>query len=359
MKYENRFKGIFYGIADIVSLIGNDYTILMVNRAYEKLLSRPADECIGNKCYDLIRGRETPCEDCPLLDIRREGEELGKLNIIIGHEHVSLTRHPIYNDRGELTGVFEIGRIMTREFKMHQELQHQGRLKIMGEITSSIIHEIKNPLAGIGLMTASIMERLPQKDFVYHDLESILHEIQRLEELLENLMNFAKPRSFQRKKASIHTPIDMTLRLLNKKIKPGGIRIRKVFNRQIPKVLIDPSKMQQVFFNIFLNSIAAMPDGGELIIKTDLLEEEIPNRDQRSEKPQIFRQVHISIQDTGTGIKEEDIPYVFDPFFSKSSRGTGLGLSVVSRIIQLHNGSINIQSQKGKGTTVNIYIPWR
>lgn len=359
MEYKDRFKGIFYGVADIVSLIDVDYTILMVNKAYEKLLRRPADDCIGNKCYTVIRSRESPCEDCPILKTanRKNGTE-EKLLVSVGSDKVSLTRHPIYDDHGALGGVFEIGRIVTRELKMEQELQHHERLKIMGELAASISHEIKNPLAGIGLMTVSLMERLDQENSIYQDvgsilhqdLGSILHEVQRLEKLLEGLMDFASPGSFVLKMANIYHPIDTTLKLLNEKLRSAKIMVKKVYDPEIPKVPIDSSKMQQVFFNLFLNSITAMPNGGELIIKTDILSEEMDGH-----IPQ--KGVQVSIQDNGIGIRSEDLTRIFDPFFSKSSQGTGLGLSIVSRIIELHNGSITVRSQEGSGTTVRVYIP--
>jgi len=260
-----------------------------------------------------------------------------------------MTRHPIYNDRGALQGTFVIGRIVTSELKMQQELQHQGRLQIMGELASSIVHEIKNPLAGIGLMTLSVMERLKQKDIIYQDLESISHEVQRLEHLLVGLTNFAKPSLFKLKKVSMHHFIDITIKLLNKKLSARKIRVNKIYDAKVP-ILIDPSKMQQVFFNILLNSITAMPNGGEIIIKTSIFHEEIAE-DIKNEW------VLITVQDTGIGIKEEDLPYIYDPFFSKSPQGTGLGLSNVYRIIELHNGSITVQSEEGVGTTVKIYIP--
>ncbi|MEW6379864.1 MAG: ATP-binding protein [bacterium] len=354
MDYRDRFKGIFYGVADIVSLIDTDYTILMVNKAYEKLLTKSAHECIGSKCYAIIRERQDPCEDCPILHTKIENGTAEKLLISIGNDNVYITRHPIYNEQGSLQGVFEIGRIVTREIKMQQEIQHQGRLKIMGELASSIVHEIKNPLAGIGLMAVSVMERLNQKDTIYQDIESILHEVQRLESLLENLMNFAKPSPFALKKTNIHQPIDNTLSLLSRKLSLGMVKVKKVYDLKIPKVMIDPSKMQQVFFNIFLNSLTAMPGGGEITITTTALPEKTGGHEGRRGQT---GQVQITIQDNGSGIKEEDLPYVFDPFFTKSPQGTGLGLSIAFRIIELHKGSITIQSQEGQGTTVRISIP--
>ena len=341
---------MFYGVIDIVSLIDNDYNILMVNQAFEDLLTKPEESCIGKKCYKIIRNRKTPCEDCPMFYTKTDNNKAEELLVPIGKDEILLRRHPIYNEGGKTSGVFEIGRIVTKEKKMERELRHQGRLKIMGELISSIIHEIKNPLAGIGLMTISIMERLNKDDEINKDLGSILHEVQRLEKFIKDLMNFSKPNIFQFEKLNIHKLIDNNLNLLKSKIKLGNIKIRKKYNLNIPNIKIDSSKIKQVFFNIFLNSIIAIPNGGEIIISTSIYKKEV--NEIKNDYLQII------IKDNGVGIKDEDLPKIFDPFFSKSPKGTGLGLSIVYKIIEYHNGTIFIKSQEGKGTTVKILIPF-
>ena len=353
MPYKERFRSVFQGVVDIISLTDTEYNILMVNTAYERLIQRPAKECIGQKCYSILRGREGPCEDCPIVHNGEEYRDESKLLIPIGDEKVSIRRHPVYDNTGKIIGIFEIGRIITRELMMQQELQHQGRLKIMGELAASIVHEIKNPLVGIGLMAASILERMQErktKDEIYEDVEGILHEVKRLEKLLETLLDFGKPKIFMTEKADLNSIIDTTLKLMEKKCAAAGITIKRIFNLKIPKIQVDASKMQQVFLNILLNSVDAMPEGGEILIKTD-----IPQREDADEGEEDF--IQIVIQDNGTGIKKEFLPYIFDPFYSKSPRRTGLGLSIVSRIIELHNGYITIDSEEGKGTIVKIYLP--
>jgi signal transduction histidine kinase len=242
---------------------------------------------------------------------------------------------------------------ITKELKMEKELQHHGRLKLMGKLAASIVHEIKNPLVSIGLMTQSMMERLKQNrvgNDIYQDMESVTQEVQRLEKLLENMMDFGKPSVFLTKSEDIRYPINETLKLLSKELRSDKITIEKSFNPDIPPVLIDVSKMQQVFLNILLNAIDAMPDGGNIIIKTDVVREKIEDKITKN-------WVRISIQDSGMGIKREDMPHLFEPFYSKSSGRTGLGLSIVLGLIELHNGKIEIDSQEGKGTTVKIYLP--
>ncbi|MGA1790523.1 MAG: two-component system sensor histidine kinase NtrB [bacterium] len=353
MPYRERFRSVFQGVVDIISLTDTDYNILMVNTAYERLIQRPAKECIGQKCYSVLRGREKPCNDCPIIHNCEAYRDESELLVPIGDEKVSIRRHPVYDNTGKVIGIFEIGRIITKELMMQQELQHQGRLKIMGELATSIVHEIKNPLVGIGLMAASIMERMQQrktKDEIYEDVEGILYEVKRLEKLLETLLDFGKPQIFLTQKADIHSIINTTLKLMEKKCNAAGISIKRIFNLKTPKIQVDFSKMQQVFLNILLNAVDAMPEGGEILIKTD-----ISKRAGADEGEKDF--IQIVIKDNGIGIKKEYLPYIFDPFYSKSSGRTGLGLSIVSRIIELHNGLITLKSEEGQGTIVEIYLP--
>jgi len=348
--YRSRFKSVFHGVIDIISIIDTDYTVLMVNNAYERLFNKPSDECIGQKCYALLRNRREPCGDCPILSEGKANSIDRALLISVGHERVSLSRHPVYDDNGDVAGVVEIGKIVTNQLRMERELQHHSRLKIMGELATSIVHEIKNPLVGIGLMAASILERMKNREVeeeMHSDVESILHEVKRLERLLEDLMDFGKPKVFITKAEDIHEPINISLKLLRKKFISRGITIERMFDSTIPPIQIDTSKMQQVFLNIILNAIDAMPKGGSITIKTGIFLEEESQR----------RFARISIQDTGIGIKEEYLPRIFDPFYSQSPRKTGLGLSIVTRILDLHDGFIDIRSQEGKGTTVLIYLP--
>lgn len=353
MQYRARFKSIFHGVVDIISLIDTDYNILMVNAAYERLLNKPSEECIGKKCYKILRHRDVPCEECPILNLNKNDINDSVLPVSIGNDQVLIRRHPVYDDNGHIVGIFEIGKIITKELRMEREIEHQGRLKIMGELAASIVHEIKNPLVGIGLMAASILERLEQKETkheLYQDMKGIFREVQRLEKLLESLSDFGKPAVFLTKKEDIHYPINETLRLLKRRFGSKGIIVEKAYNPEVPTVKIDSSKMQQIFLNILLNSIGAMPGGGKIIIKTDICQEETEDKIGTC-------WIKITIQDTGTGIKDKDLSYIFDPFFSRSSNRAGLGLSIVSRIIDLHNGSINIRSKEGKGTKVEIYLP--
>ena len=125
MEYKARFKSIFHGVVDIISLIDTDYNILMVNTAYERLIRKSAKECIGKKCYKILRNSDAPCEDCPILNLNRNDLNTEGLPITIGNDQVLIRRHPVYDDHGHIAGIFEIGKIITKELRMQLKLQRE------------------------------------------------------------------------------------------------------------------------------------------------------------------------------------------------------------------------------------------
>ena len=152
------------------------------------------------------------------------------------------------------------------------------------------------------------------------------------------------PAEFQLKKAlRLHQLIEQTLDLLNNEIISHKINLNTSFENQNILINIDPNQIKQVFLNIFLNSIEAMPNGGTL---------SVIGRSEETKQSHI-----IQITDTGCGINPKDLPHIFDPFFTKKDHGTGLGLSITYEIIKNHNGKIFTESELGKGTTIRIELP--
>ena len=169
----------------------------------------------------------------------------------------------------------------------------------------------------------------------------------RIDNLVQELLNFAKPSPPQLKQVNIHQLIEQTLELLNNEIIRHKINLNTSFENKNILINIDPQQIKQALLNIFLNAIDAMPKGGHYINTVSL--HEALNRRSKS--------IIIEISDTGCGINPKDLPHIFDPFFSKKDHGTGLGLSITHEIIKNHNGKIFAESELGKGTTFKIELP--
>lgn len=227
---------------------------------------------------------------------------------------------------------------------IQDQLLRSAKLASMGELVAGVAHEINNPLTGI-LMFASISAKtpdLPQQ--VKDNLDLIVSETGRCAKIVRGLLEFARESIPEKKKDSINRIIKHTLELVSQQIIFQDVDIRCSCGKNFPDLEIDADQLQQVFLNMFINAGQAMPNGGILSITTELVEEQ--------------NAIRIVVEDTGTGISQENLERIFDPFFStKSQKGFGLGLSVSYGIIRNHGGSVDVQSEEGKGTRFTIYLP--
>jgi signal transduction histidine kinase/putative methionine-R-sulfoxide reductase with GAF domain len=226
--------------------------------------------------------------------------------------------------------------------KTEAQLIRSEKLAALGQLAAGIAHEIRNPLTSINILIHSMTENLPSGDSHKEDLKVIEEEIHRMNEILDQFLRFAKPATPLLEKADVSSIFEETLQLLRPHIEKQIIVVEKEF-QPLPIILMDREQMKQVFLNLLLNAIQAMPGGGHLTL-----------RGRNSEDGQW---IHISIQDSGIGISSENINKLFDPFFSTKEGGIGLGLSITHRIIDQHHGKIEVESAPGKGTLFTIWLP--
>ena len=234
----------------------------------------------------------------------------------------------------------------------HQELiQRADRMASIGELASGIAHEIRNPLAGIQGAIQILAEGFPEDDVRRGVTVEIQKQIYKLERLVKDLLNYAKP------VPTNYLPTDMN-QLVDKVVtffmvqrgKPENVEIEKKFFSPLPKIMLDPNSMEQAFLNIILNAQKAMPKGGTFTIST------LAPPGRRDDGKEV-QEVQIIFEDTGIGISKENLPKIFNPFFSTRSDGTGLGLSITKNIIEQHGGRIEVESQVNIGTKFIIILP--
>ena len=233
----------------------------------------------------------------------------------------------------------------TRQLRLIQaQLIRSEKLASLGELVAGIAHEINNPLTGI-LMFSSIMGKDPKlHPSLKADLDTITRETERCAKIVRGLLDFSRETPPRKQSASIRELLETSLTLVANQSSFHNIVINTDYASSLPDVHVDPHQIEQVLVNILLNASHAMPDGGLLHITTGKV----------AEGPYIF----INISDTGCGIPEEHLGRIFDPFFTtKEDKGTGLGLSVSYGIIESHQGTIEVQSSVGVGTTFSIKLP--
>jgi hypothetical protein len=234
----------------------------------------------------------------------------------------------------------------------HQELvQRADRMASIGELASGIAHEIRNPLAGIQGAIQILSEGFPKEDPRTQVTDEIQKQIYKLERLVKELLNYAKPVPANYLPTDINQLVDKVLSFfITQRGRSGDFKIEKNFLSSLPKTMIDPSSMEQAFLNIILNAQKAMPEGGTFTVSTLAL----PHRKDDGKEG---REVQIVFEDTGVGIPHENLPKIFNPFFSTRPDGTGLGLSITKNIVEQSGGKIEVKSQIHVGTKFIITLP--
>ena len=237
---------------------------------------------------------------------------------------------------------------MIKELELRQEqLLQERKLAAVGTLTSGIAHELNNPLNNISLTVESLIEELDElnKEESIEMLHEVLGEVERASSLVKNLLEFSRRKKSQAfELIDLADIIDATIRLVQNQLTLSNIRLKKHIPENIPKINGNSDSLKQVFVNLFLNAIQAMPEGGSLTV--------VVSQDARG-----F--VSVQVADTGVGIPRDVMDRIFDPFYTTKpvGIGTGLGLSIVYGIVKKHGGHIEVQSEQGKGTTFTVFLP--
>ncbi len=227
-----------------------------------------------------------------------------------------------------------------------QQLWQAAKLATMGELASSIAHELNNPLATVSLRIESLTAQTSQDDPRRRELEIIGQEVERMGNLVTNLLQFSRRSQKQISTVDIREEIEKTLELIHYHLRQSNIRVIREFATEVSGILADRQQLRQLFLNLFTNASDAMPKGGTLTIHV-------------AAQPE-GKKIFIEIADTGTGIPPEILPKVMEPFYTTKpeGKGTGLGLAICRRIAQEHRGTLDITSEgiPGKGTKVRITL---
>jgi len=262
---------------------------------------------------------------------------------------------------GQLTESFND---MVAKLRANKELEsrlHQAeRLSSIGQLASGIAHEIRNPLNFINLSIDHLQSRFPPADpgareeFAYL-VSAVKTEIHRLDTMITNFLTYGKPLKLEPRPCDLLPLLDDVARMAGGKAKEQGIEIERGYPPELPRVLVDGEQIKNSFVNVLVNAFQAMPQGGRLSIAAC----QVSGADPSSGSPLSSngRWVEVSFRDTGCGIASDDLPKVFEPYFTTKEVGIGLGLALTKKIVEEHGGSIALDSALDEGTTVRIRLP--
>jgi two-component system sensor histidine kinase HydH len=226
---------------------------------------------------------------------------------------------------------------------LRRELARNQRLASIGRLAAGVAHEIRNPLSSIKGFATYFKERYRENKDDQQTADIMIQEVERLNRVVGQLLEFARPITISKKVTSVDTVIKDSLRLIERQATEKNIKIETAFSSIVIKIQVDRDRINQVLLNLYLNAIESMQDGGTLNVALSM------NKKRKW--------VIIKVADSGTGIRKEDIANIFDPYFTTKPSGTGLGLAIVHNIIDAHDGKMEVESSPGKGTTVTLFLP--
>ena len=246
--------------------------------------------------------------------------------------------------RSRLKRKVEIQEVCAREAEdLKEHLSYAQRMAALGLLSASFAHEIGNILTGVIGYAEILRRQMERGEPSLEDLDRLITQTERAVNLARSALNFSRRRKSGRKMAFVPEAVEHVLALMEHRLRRNRVKVKKEFKHRLPPVQFDPNELEQVLLNLILNAIQAMPDGGELEIKAQRVEEHLL----------------MEVRDTGVGISSEDLRRIYEPFFTtkEDNGGTGLGLYICRYIIEKYGGEIDVESEAGKGTVFYLKLP--
>lgn len=337
---EQEMKNIFDSMSDMVFSATKDYEVTKINRAVSEKLGKPSGEIIGKKCYEVFHGRNEPRRQCPHHKTVRTGKPyVGELD----EPHLGGTfltsSSPIFDSAGEFIGTVHVARDITEIKKLQKQLVMAQRMAALGEVAARVAHDIRNPLVSIGGFARRLEKHLDGNLKEYAAI--IAREVGGLEKILREILAYVRGVSLEKRMVHVDSLVEEVAAVMKPELDEKQINLVKSLNAP-SEIFIDPSNVREALLNVLSNAIHATGGNGTISLRTSIEED----------------YAVIEIKDTGCGISEEILPFIFDPFFTTKGAGnTGLGLTITHKIIEKHNGRIEVESKPHEGSTFKVFLP--
>lgn len=331
-------------IDDAILVVDTSGEIIIANNMARSMFRLPA-EC-REKNYREALPQGSPFHvmlDRTLLESRDFRDlRVSWTNVPRSHnvQEYLLSTFVLKDGRDALIGAVLCCRDITERVRLEEKLHRQDRLASLGKIVAGVAHEIRNPLTSISVYIQHWQSQ-NKNGADQRALATVHREISRLDSIVDQLLYFTKPAEARFRLQDLNTLIENVLSFFGE-VFYGKYNIIKELASHLPPAWMDPEQVERVVVNIIFNAVQAMPEGGSITVSTAPCDEE--------------DFVRVSVGDTGCGIPPENLPHLFDPFYSTRPKGTGLGLAIAHEIVQAHGGRIEVESQVGKGTTFHIFL---
>jgi two-component system sensor histidine kinase AtoS len=343
---QSEMKSQFSAVADALLVLDEDLEILRSNLAAADLFGYQSNELDGLPVQDVLVG----AKDINGIFLDALGHqcetELSRITI----HHRNGTPFPVYMrvvpfSQGSTTRLLVVLQDRSEQQAIEDQTEMLAQRALLGDVTAILAHEVRNPINNISTGVQLVASRLGQDHAQYESLQRLRQECDRLNQLLSDVLFFARPLELKMEPIPLDQMIERILHRWAPRFRQSNVKCLTDFSPDTPRASVDPRTFEQVILNLISNGLQAMPDGGTISVKLEPI--------STIHGPMI----ELTIADTGSGIPEEMIDRIFDPFFTTKKEGTGLGLAISRRILAAHKGTIAVESFPDAGTVFTIRIP--
>jgi PAS domain S-box-containing protein len=329
--------------------VNNKGRIVTYNFMAEKITGRKTTEVLGKTCEE-IWGKRGMVSNI-IENTLKNGKYYANFESSLasperGMVPVSFSSNLLYDHNGKKMGALLSIQDISEVKELEGKVRRADKLSALATMAAGMAHEIKNPLSSMKVLSQLLPKKINEPEFQKKLGEIIPREINRIDRIVESLLGFARATALKFEKTDIHEMLEENLKYFEDKAEEAEVKIVRDFAK-LPEVEVDRGQLTQVFSNLILNAIQAMPDGGELKVVTR------PGKMVED----MVQSIKIEVSDAGHGISEEMVKKLFDPFFTTKYGGTGLGLTISHSIVDGHKGYFDVSSKPAQGTTFTVTLP--
>jgi signal transduction histidine kinase len=343
------FRHIVSGMRNGVLVVTRDCRLALINDEAYRIFNIPPDPSdIGRPMADVLRTQPEIVRvlsiafDLHLLPNRVE-LKLSQSGRVIGY-----TTALVKDDEGTVLGASMFFKDLTRVEQLEERERLRDRLAVVGEMAAAIAHEVKNPLAGIEVMAGLLRRKIPDVPEAHRVLSDIINEAKMANAIVQEVLDFVRPIRLQMEGTDLVGPVQSAIQLADAKKRRGTVHVDVQLTGDL-RIQADSQQLTQLFTNLLANAYEAMEGSGRIVVTADAvrMDDGLEGRDA----------VVVSLTDDGPGMPQDVADRVFEPFFTTKPQGSGLGLAIVRKIVDAHDGQIDLQTEPGRGTTIRVTLP--
>jgi two-component system NtrC family sensor kinase len=339
---------LFDNLDDELYIVDRDYTVIAVNRARAERAGVEPQKLVGQRCYLILEGRADPCPGCMAQETFELCVKTSRTERIRGTEDQMVEReiytYPILNAEGNVSQTILQLRDVTERRRLEASLVQAEKLAALGQLAAGVAHELNNPITAVIANTQLLQRELIPLQVDMESVELIEQAGKRAQRVVRELLDFARQEPQEFHSVDINHTIEQALSLVERQWKRAQVKLIRELASNLPKVHGNGDHLQGVWLNLLMNAYDALQGKpGKIMVRSSIRGSNII----------------VSVEDDGIGIAVEDMNHIFEPFFTTKApgKGTGLGLATSYRIVEQHQGEIDVDSDPGVGTTFTVQLP--